>query len=226
MARPRSAKPQRVIEAHVAHALAGDDVQAGRAGGTGPLREGFDQLGADALAAERGRQVDMQVRGILPAQLRKFGAEVADVVEPRLRGRVFEVADRVAGHRLFAGEREKDLIAAAIEVAAEPALAEGVALGARREGATARLEEDGLDLAAHRLGQGGSRRPNDHDFGVGHDGLLLADRRLTFACRRWFFGRYARNACETSRREYCDAAWHAIYHIATHGAVWTSGARR
>src|SRR5204863_8712395 len=59
-------------------------------------------------------------------------------------------ADEIAGDCVLVDEREQYHVAAASHVATEPALAEGVALRPRREGARARLPEDRLDLG-HQL---------------------------------------------------------------------------
>ena len=119
------------------------------------------------MTAEGRGQVDVQVGRKLPAQLGEVGAEIADVGEAVLEGGIFDGAHQVAGDRVVALDGQEQGVAAAVQVAAKPALAECLALGAGREGARGGPEEDGIDLRqqsrgeAARLGlfRSGSRCP-------------------------------------------------------------------
>ena len=108
--------------------------------------EGLDEAGADAAAAEGWGQVDVQVGRELPAHLGELGAEIADIGEPLLQGRILHGAHQIAGNRILALQGKEQGVAAASEVAAEPAFAESVALPAGGKGARAGLEEDRIDL--------------------------------------------------------------------------------
>ena len=108
--------------------------------------EGLDQPGADAAAAEGGGQIDVQVGRKLPAQLGELGAEIGDVGEPLLHGRILDGAHQIAGNRVVALQGEEQGVAATPQIAAEPAFAEGVALRPGGKVRRAGLEEDRVDL--------------------------------------------------------------------------------
>ena len=134
----------------------------------GVVGERLDQSGADAVTAEGRGQVDVQVGRELPAQLGEVGAEVGDVGEAVLQGGVLDGAHQVAGDGVVALDGQKQGVAATVQVAAEPALAECLALGAGREGARGGPEEDGVDLGQQSRCEPAGLDLFDLDCGVLH----------------------------------------------------------
>lgn len=89
-----------LVEADVACAFVGDEVQAGQLRVLALRREGFDQGGTDALAARRARDIDVQMRRIVRAE-RREGLVVTEIGEQRSFGRVVEAAGEIADDGFF-----------------------------------------------------------------------------------------------------------------------------
>src|SRR5262245_22508821 len=140
------------IKTHVAHAFAGDNVNAGGAGCRGLRGEGLDQGCADAAAAEGSGEIDVQVGRKSTAGVGKMRAVVVKIKKPLLFGGIVEAANEVTGNGLT-GERQQHSIAGVLEIAPQPTLQEGLALRPRLEAAAARLEKDILHLPAPRRWQ-------------------------------------------------------------------------
>ena len=84
-----------LVEADVARAFVGDEVQAGQLRVFALRREGLDQRRADTLAARRRRDIDVQVRGIGVAQ-RAEGRVIAEIGKQRSAARVLQAAGEIA----------------------------------------------------------------------------------------------------------------------------------
>src|SRR5262245_52885554 len=210
------------VEADVAHGFARHDMHACRTGLGGMAGEGVDQARSQTLAAESGRQIDMQVRRIAPAQVAESGAEIADVGEALLFRGVLQGAYEIACNRAITAERHQHYVRAVLQISPEPALAEGLPLGARLERAAACLEEDALDLGELLMRQPAA---GSHDNTEPMHRTLLPPhkpQRGTFpafladlTAVRWRPTRsYADFTYVSFITVYCIAMWHAIYHIA------------
>ena len=133
------------IKPIVAHALAGNNVNAAGAGGGGKRRKGIDQRFADAPAAIGSSKINVQVRREPSTMGGKVRAIIVKIAEPWLLGGIFQASDQVAGEH-FANDGHHDGIAGCVEIAPEPTIAEPIAVRSGHKGATTRLQADALNL--------------------------------------------------------------------------------
>ena len=89
---------------------------------------------ADA-AVSRGRgEIDVEVGWVLRAEQAKLAPEVGDIVEAPLFRRVFQGTDKIAGDGVLRVHGYQGYVRAALQVAPEPAFAEGVPPRSRSRG--------------------------------------------------------------------------------------------
>ena len=127
-------------------------MHAGRSGPRRVVGECFDQSDADPLTAPRRIQIDVEVRGVARREISEARIE-ADVIEARCQRRVIERADEIADQPAIFVTRDEGVRAIVHEIAAEPALAESIAIGIVGEGrASRRRKKDALDAAQSGIG--------------------------------------------------------------------------
>jgi len=139
-------KSSALVETDVARGSTCYDMHAWATGRCRMRTEGFDQPGADTTATPIRIQIDMQMRRIVLCQTGE-GCKVADVREQGLVRGIVEAPGEIADDAPLRTEREKEMLAIAVEISAEPALVKGGALPLICELlGVAGGEEDGVDL--------------------------------------------------------------------------------